>query len=56
MKQPECDGARQGDYCTGGIVRHIWVEPFADTQWLCVKHYKEWEAARERKQTQGNRR
>lgn len=47
---PECDGARQGDYCSGGIIRHIQHENFHSTEWLCLKHKKERDQANERKQ------
>lgn len=52
-EQVACDASNPDQWCDG-LVRHIWFEPFTDTKWLCHKHYKEWEAAHESKQTQGN--
>ncbi len=43
----ECDDARQGDYCTEGIIRHIQHERFKSTQWLCLKHKAERDALRD---------
>lgn len=40
----ECDGARPGDWCSDGIIRHIQHERFQSTQWLCLKHKKQRDA------------